>query len=177
MTSASSTVALFPTCRIPEQGSIVTSVALVTALVGIAATAVIYGTDVFCALVLRPAAGGATDAAVADLLGRVHHYGDRRLPVPGIAATLAAAVAAIASGTTISRAGALLALLALLTWLVIYLRVSAPINKRLRAAAAAGVVPADTRTLQTRWDSVIWPRAALQALALTGLLLTALTCQ
>jgi len=154
----------------------VTSVALVTALVGIAATAVIYGTDVFCALVLRPAAGGATDAAVADLLGRVHHYADRRLPVPGVAATLAA-VAAIASGTVISRAGALLALLALLTWLVIYLRVSAPINRRLRAAAAAGVVPADTRTLQTRWDSVIWPRAALQALALTGLLLTALTCQ
>ena len=153
-----------------------TSVALVTALVGIAATAVIYGTDVFCALVLRPAAGGATDAAVADLLGRVHHYADRRLPVPGVAATLAA-VAAIASGTVISRAGALLALLALLTWLVIYLRVSAPINRRLRAAAAAGVVPADTRTLQTRWDSVIWPRAALQALALTGLLLTALTCQ
>lgn len=154
-----------------------TAVALAAALVGIATTAVIYGTDVFCALVLRPAAGGATDAAVADLLGRVHHYGDRRLPVPGIAAVLAAAVAAIASSTTISRAGALLALLALLTWLVIYLRVSAPINKRLRAAAAAGAVPADTRTLQTRWDSVIWPRAALQALALTGLLLTALTCQ
>ena len=31
-------------------------------------------------------------------------------------------------------------------------------------------VPADTRILQQRWDSVIWTRAALQTVALAGLL-------
>lgn len=151
------------------------ALALTAALVGTATTAVVYGTDVFSALVLRPAAADASDAAVADLLGRVHHYGDRRLPVPGVTAILAATIAVIASTTTTPRVGALLALLALLTWLAIYLRVSAPINRRLRAAAATGTVPGDTRAWQLRWDSVIWPRAALQALALGGLLLTAVT--
>jgi hypothetical protein len=54
------------------------------ALVAVATTALIYGTDLFCALVLRPAAAGAADSSVADLLGRVHEYGDRRLPAPGV---------------------------------------------------------------------------------------------
>ncbi|HEY3941106.1 MAG TPA: hypothetical protein VGL60_01365 [Acidimicrobiales bacterium] len=53
------------------------------ALVGIGATAVVYGTDVFRAGAL-PAATDATDASVADLIGRVHHYADRRLWLPGI---------------------------------------------------------------------------------------------
>ncbi len=148
------------------------SLALAAALVGISTTAVVYGTDVFSALVLRPAPADASDAAVADFLGRVHHYGDRRLPVPGVTAILAATIAVIASTTTTSRVGALLALL---SWLAIYLRVSAPINRRLRAAAVTGTVPGDIRAWQLRWDSVIWPRAALQALTLGGLLVTAVT--
>lgn len=152
-----------------------TTLALTAALLGIITTAVIYGTDVFCALVLVPATAGASNAAVADLLGRVHHYGDRRLPVPGVTALLAAAVATMTNSTTIGRAGASVALLALLAWLTVYLRVSAPINKRLRAAAATGTVPPNIRTLQDRWDSAIWPRAALQTLALAGLLLAALS--
>jgi len=150
----------------------VSSLALAAALVGISTTAVVYGTDVFSALVLRPAPADASDAAVADFLGRVHHYGDRRLPVPGVTAILAATIAVIASTTTTSRVGALLALL---SWLAIYLRVSAPINRRLRAAAVTGTVPGDIRAWQLRWDSVIWPRAALQALTLGGLLVTAVT--
>lgn len=152
-----------------------TTFAQAAALLGVAGTAVIHGTDVFSALVLRPAAAGASDASVADLLGRVHHYGDRRLPAFGVAAILSAAVATITSTHGSGRVGAGLALVALLAWLTIYLRVSAPINRRLRAAAARGDVPADTRTLQQRWDVVIWPRAALQTIALTGLLVAALT--
>ena len=59
--------------------------ATVTAAVLLAclATGVIYGTDVFCAVVLRPAAAGARETSIADLVGRIHHYGDRRLPIPG----------------------------------------------------------------------------------------------
>ncbi|MER6442640.1 anthrone oxygenase family protein [Streptomyces sp. NPDC001185] len=140
------------------------------ALIAVLGTAVIYGTDIFCALVLRPAATGASDASVADLLGRVHAYGDRRLPVPGVLAIVATALAAATDDSTPGRTGGGIALAALLLWLAIYLRVSAPINKRLRAAAASHTVPADTRQLQERWDSVIWPRALLQTIALTGLL-------
>jgi hypothetical protein len=140
------------------------------ALVAIATTELIYGTDLFCALVLRPAAHGAADSSVADLLGRVHEYGDRRLPAPGVLSVLATALAIAASDTVAARIGGVIALLALLAWLAIYIRISAPINKKLRAAAASHTVPADTRILQQRWDSVIWPRAALQAVAMAGLL-------
>jgi len=151
------------------------SVAVTTAaLVGVAGTAVIYGTDLFCALVLCPAADDATDASVADLIGRVHHYGDQRLPVPGIAAIAAAAVTVTLASTVATRAAASTALLALVIWLAVYARVSAPINKRLRTAAASHTVPADTRALQRRWQSVIWFRAALQACALAGLLIALL---
>ncbi|KLL11647.1 MULTISPECIES: DUF1772 domain-containing protein [Protofrankia] len=146
------------------------SLATAAALVAVAAAAIIYGTDVFSALVLRPAAVDAADASVADLLGRVHEYGDRRLPVPGAVSVLAAALATVASDTNPARIGGATALAALLAWLAIYVRVSAPINRRLRAAAANHTVPADTRALQQRWDSVIWTRAALQSIALAGLL-------
>ena len=151
------------------------TIATAIALVGILSAAIIYGTDLFCALVVRPAASGAADAAVADLIGRIHEYGDRRLPVPGVASILAAALAIALSDTSPARLGAAIALVALLAWLAIYLRISAPINKQLRAAAADQTVPADTKTLQHDWDRVIWLRAALQTIALAGLLAVIVT--
>ncbi|HTP49664.1 MAG TPA: hypothetical protein VMK42_03115 [Anaeromyxobacteraceae bacterium] len=141
------------------------------ALLGIAGTSVICGTDVFSALVLSPAASRSTDASVAELMGRIHEYGDRRLPVPGIAAILAAAATVGFAQSSTTRAAAGVALVALGGWLVVYLSISAPVNKQLRAAALSHTVPADTRALQRRWDSVIWFRAGLQAVALGGLLI------
>lgn len=144
--------------------------AIAITVVGILSTAIIYGTDLFCALIVRPAAGGAADASIADLIGRIHEYGDRRLPVPGVVSIIATALAVALSDGTSARISAAIALVALLAWLAIYLRVSAPINKRLRAAAASRTVPADTKELQQRWDRVIWLRTALQTIALVGLL-------
>ncbi|MGH9886168.1 MAG: anthrone oxygenase family protein [bacterium] len=146
------------------------SLTTVASLVAILGGAVIYGTDVFCALVLRPAATGAADASIADLIGRVHEYGDRRLQFPGVVSILATALASVTAPNNPARIIGAIAFLALLTWLAIYLRVSAPINAKLRAAAASGTVPADTRELQHRWDRVIWTRAALQGVALASLL-------
>jgi hypothetical protein len=112
---------------------------------------------------------------VADLIGRVHEYGDRRLPIPGVISILTTALAIAITDSAPARIGGAIALAALLVWLVIYLRVSAPINKRLRAAAASHTVPVDTKNLQQRWDSVIWARATLQAIALAGLLTIIIT--
>ena len=137
-------------------------------------TGVIYGTDVFCALVLRPAAAAAREASIADLVGRIHHFGDRRLPVPGITAIVAVGAALAATTDSSARVAVGLALAAMLAWLAIYLRVSAPLNRRLRAAVTAAVPPQEIRELQNRWDAVISVRAGLQTLALAGLL-TALT--
>jgi hypothetical protein len=55
-------------------------------LLAAVATGVIHGTDVFCAVVLRPAAAGAGEASIANLVARLRHFAERRLPVPGIAA-------------------------------------------------------------------------------------------
>jgi hypothetical protein len=105
-------------------------------------------------------------------MGRVHEYGDRRLPLPGAlgitAAALAAVTAAIA-GDAAAVATAATAVAAQAVWLIIYVRISAPINRTLTAAAKAGYVPADARSLQRRWDAVITARAILQAAAAAAL--------
>jgi hypothetical protein len=155
-----------------------TELARLAALIGVLGTAVVYGTDVFCAMVQRPALALVDDRALVAVMGNVHRYGDRRMPLPGvvgmIAAAASAAVAAVAGRwTTAIMAGMALALL--LVWLVLYLRVSAPINRQLTAAAQAHEVPANARVLQANWDRVINVRAALQGLAVCALCLALMT--
>ena len=150
----------------------------IAAVTGVLAAGIIYGTDAFCALVQRPALAQLDDATMAAAMGRVHQYGDRRLPAPGIIgilAALTATVAAAAGGSPASAAAAGLALIALLSWLGLYLRVAAPINRTLTAAAVAHVTPGNARALQSRWDSIITARALLMAAAVAGLAVSAAT--
>jgi cellulase/cellobiase CelA1 len=144
----------------------------ILAAVALLASAVIYGTDVFCAIVQRPALAQVSDAALTSVMGRVHEYGDRRMPLPGVIGVIAAALAAITAGIAghaVAAAAAAVAVAAQVVWLVIYLRISAPVNRALTAAASAGEVPADARSLQRRWDSVITARAVLQGAAAIAL--------
>jgi hypothetical protein len=60
----------------------------------------------------------------------------------------------------------------LLTWLVLYARISAPINRQLTAAAHIHDVPSNARALQDNWDRIINARAILQGLAVTALCLS-----
>jgi hypothetical protein len=149
-----------------------TDFASVAALIAVLGTGVVYGTDVFCAMVQRPALARVDDAALVAVMGYVHRYGDRRMPVPGvlgiIAAAASAALAAVAGRWTTAIAAAT-ALALLLVWLALYLRVSAPINRQLTAAAQAGEVPANARALQANWDRIINARATLQGLAVCAL--------
>jgi len=94
------------------------------------AVGVVYGTDIFSAIVLRPALAQVDDRTLVSTMGRVHDFGDRRLRLPGIAGL---------------------------------------VNARLKGAAQRGEVPADTRQLQQRWDSVIDARSGLQMLAVLAL--------
>jgi hypothetical protein len=59
------------------------------AIIAVLSTAVIYGTDVFCALVQRPALARVDDAALTAVMGNVHRFGDQRLPLPGSSASSA----------------------------------------------------------------------------------------
>ena len=143
--------------------------AIVIALLG---TAVIYGTDVFCALVQRPAVAAIDDRALVAVMGNVHRYGDRRLPAPGVIGIAAASVGAILTATAGRWPGAIAAATAvalLLIWLALYVRISAPINRQLTAAAAAGDTPANARALQQQWDRIINARAMIQGTAVVAL--------
>ena len=142
------------------------------ALLAVLGTAVVYGTDVFCAIVLRPALASVDDDALVAVTGSVHRYGDRRMPVPWVLGFFAAAVSAVLAGVTAHWTQAIAAgaaLVLLLVWLALYTRVSAPINRQLTAAADAGKALPNGRALQAKWDSIIGARAMLQGLALAAL--------
>ncbi len=142
------------------------------ALIAVLGTAVVYGTDAFCAMVLRPALALVDDDALVAVTGHVHRYGDRRMPVPGvlgIAATAAATALAAVGAYWAQAIAAGAALVLLLIWLVLYTRVSAPVNRRLTAAAEAGQPLPNGRALQAKWDSIINARAILQGLAVAAL--------
>lgn len=49
------------------------------ALAAIVGTGVVYGTDVFCALVQRPALARVDDATLTAVTGNVHRFADRRV--------------------------------------------------------------------------------------------------
>lgn len=60
-------------------------------------------------------------------------------------------------------------------WLLLYVRIGAPINRTLSAAADAHQTPAHVRDLQRDWERIIIPRAALQGLALVALCVSLLS--
>jgi hypothetical protein len=147
-------------------------VAQLAALLGILSTGVVYGTDVFSAIALRPALARVDDASMTSVMGNVHRYADRRMTVPGvlaIVASAAAAVLAVLAGSTAAAVAAGLAFGVWIVWMMLYQRISAPINRRLTAAVDAHETPADARVLQERWDRIIVLRSVLQGAAMAAL--------
>ncbi|WP_293002781.1 DUF1772 domain-containing protein [Mycobacterium sp.] len=147
------------------------------AVIAVLSAAVVYGTDVFCAAVQRPALAEVDDAVLLAVMGNIHRYGDTRMPVPGVLGLVAAATstALFAMSGRWTQAGAAGGAVGLLVvWLVIYLRVSAPINRQLTAAVDRSETIANVRALQQKWDAVINVRAALQGLAVASLCATLL---
>lgn len=144
------------------------------ALLAVLGTAVVYGTDVFCATVLRPALARVDDRALVAVTGYVHRFGDRRMPAPGVLGVVAAAASTILASISAHWAQAIAAgaaLVLLLIWMTLYLRVSAPINRQLTAAADSGLTLPNGRALQAQWDHIIGARATLQGLAVAALCL------
>ena len=147
------------------------------AIVAILGAGVVYGTDVFCALVQRPALARVDDATLSAVMGNVHRFGDQRMPVPGtfgLVGSAAACILAATAGQPLASAAAGAALAVQILWLALYLRISAPINRVLTAAADKHETPANARSLQHDWDRIIVPRAVLQGLAVAALCVTLL---
>ncbi|WP_331738828.1 DUF1772 domain-containing protein (plasmid) [Streptomyces sp. NBC_00727] len=142
------------------------------AVVATMANAVVYGTDVFSALVQRPAMAHVDDRVLTSTMGQIHRFGDQRMPVPGVfglVATVGTAVVAAVDGKAVPAVAAGIAALALVVWLTVYNKISAPVNKELTDAALDCRTAPDARGLQRTWDSVINARVLLQAVALGGM--------
>ncbi|MFD7848132.1 DUF1772 domain-containing protein [Nocardia sp. NPDC059764] len=140
----------------------------------ILANAVVYGTDWSVALITRSVyRDHLDDATVTISAGWGHYYGDKRMPIFGAGGVITAVLAlgcAVAAGQAAAAVVAGLALAALLTWLACYVLIAKPINTAQTAAARTGVIPADARALQDKWDSILNARVALQTVALSGLI-------
>jgi hypothetical protein len=137
---------------------------------------VVYGTDVFFALVGRTALRRADDASLTQVLGHLHAVADARMPIIGATALLSTGALFFAAGgwPTLPGRLALLALAGLLTQLAAYLLIAQPVNRRQTAAALQCQTPPDARALQNRWDSVIGLRAGALTIAVAALIGTAL---
>ena len=152
----------------------------VLVVIAVLANAVIFGVDVFAAVVQRPALTCVDDATLTAMMGHGHRIADKRFPFFGISGVVSAVLAcgvALAQGRGAAADATGLAVVVLVAWLVIFARISAPVNKRLTAAAMAGEVPADARALQDRWESVINVRVALQTIALAALCVALVTAR
>lgn len=138
----------------------------------IVATAVVFGTDVFFALVGKKAAAISKESSIADLMGHFHEVADARMPVIGITAIITTLLQVIFAGVqTISGQLAIVSLVALLVHLAIYFTISKPVNNIMVEGVKFGRLVDNVRQLQLRWDKVIGLRAGLLLIAITGLVL------
>lgn len=148
------------------------TLALVLLVVAALSNAAVFGTDFFCAVVQRSAMSRVDDRTLGNTMGYVHFYGDRRMPVPGAMAMITSVLAGAAAGLagSFTAVGVIAsAVVVAAVWLVIYARISAPINKVMVQAVLDGRVPDDIRELQRRWDRVINLRVLLQGYPLAAL--------
>ena len=123
-------------------------------------------------LVLRPALASIDDDALVAVTGNVHRYGDRRMPVPGRSECRGRderGTGDVRRALDPGRRGRHCVDPAASVWIVLYARVSAPINRQLTAAADARQSLANGRALQADWDRIIGARAMLQGLAVAAL--------
>lgn len=144
----------------------------ILAAVAVLTNAVVYGTDILAALVMRSVYRRLDDTTMTLSAGWGHYYADLRMPpvgITGLATALLASVLAAVGGHLVPAVAAGIAVLALITWLVLYALIAKPVNTAQKAAAQADVTPPDARALQDRWDSILYARVGLQATALIAL--------
>jgi hypothetical protein len=131
-------------------------------LAGLISTAVIFGTDVFFLTVGRPALRLASQSTTTEVMGFIHLFGDRRMPIWGISAMLSNTLLILFSGSRY-RALYLLSLSMLILFVVIYDRFSKPINRLQTEAAKSGRRLENARVLQASWDRSLLMRVPLLA--------------
>ena len=134
-------------------------------LIGILSTAVVCGTDMFFLTVGRPALRVASPSAGTEVMGFIHLFGDARMPVWGISAILSNFLLALFSGSG-HRGFYFASLSMLILFVIIYNRLSKPINRLQTEAARTGESLNNGRELQASWDRSVMIRVPLLVVSL-----------
>ena len=134
-------------------------------LAGLISTAVIFGTDMFFLTVGRPALKLAPQSTATELMGFIHLFGDRRMPIWGILAMFSNLFLILVSRSG-HRAFYLLSLSMLILFVFIYDRFAKPINRLQTEAAKKGTRLDNARVLQVSWDRLLVMRVPLLAVSM-----------
>ena len=134
-------------------------------LVGILSAAVVCGTDMFFLTIGRPALRLASRSAGTEIMGFFHMSADARMPIWGVSAILSNFLLVL-----LSRSGQrwfyFASLLMLILFVVIYGRLSKPINRLQTEAARTGERLNNGRELQASWDRSVMIRVPLLVVSL-----------
>lgn len=133
--------------------------------VGILSTAVVFGTDMFFLTIGRSALREASAAAGTEVMGFFHLFADVRMPIWGVSAILSNLLLAYLSRNE-QRWFYLASLLMLISFVVVYTRLSRPINRLQTEAAKSGKGLDNGRELQVLWDRSLIIRVPLLAVSL-----------
>lgn len=129
---------------------------------------VVYGDEIFFTVVGRKALSLSTDAAMTEVMGRIHEVADKRMPIFGAAGIILSLLLAITqvidSVFTSAFVWILIALIAQVVYLILFSAVAKPIQVQLTRAALSGQFPNNSRVLQNRWGRVIPLQAGLLTL-------------
>jgi Domain of unknown function (DUF1772) len=136
--------------------------AWLASLAGLISTAVVFGADMFFLTVGRSALRLASPSSTTEVMGFIHLFGDRRMPIWGIAALLSNLLL-LCIGKSGYGVFYLLSLCMLILFVFIYGRFSKPINRRLTAAAKTREPLDNAGALQHDWDRTLLMRVPLLA--------------
>jgi len=134
-------------------------------LVGILSTAVVCGTDMFFLTIGRPALRLASSSAGTEVMGFLHVFADARMPIWGVSAILSNFLLLVFSKGE-QRWFYFASLLMLILFVIVYDRLSKPINRLQTEAAKTGKSLNNGRELQASWDRSVMIRVPLLVLSL-----------
>ena len=143
-------------------------------LVGIVCTAVIFGADVFFLSIGRPALRLATVSAATEVMGFLHMFADARMPIWGVSAMLSNILLVVFSRTG-QRWFYAVSVLMLLLFVIVYDRLSKPINRLQTEAAKTGRSLDNGRDLQASWNRSLVIRVPLLVVSMLAQCLVLVT--
>ena len=133
-------------------------------LVGILGTAVVCGTDMFFLTIGRPALRLASPSAATEIMGFFHLFADARMPIWGVSAILSHFLPVLSKSG--QRWFYLALLFMLILFVILYNRLSKPINRLQTEAAKTGERLNNGRELQASWDRAVMIRVPLLVVSL-----------